>query len=84
MAGYHIEQMAQLKYNEMVREMNSFLVDAEEADDELDYIMDKPYYSQRDVDRLISLRDDAYYRAKCLKEEIQNFLKEWDYCVVTQ
>ena len=84
MAGYHIEQMAQLKYDRMVKEMNSFLSDAAEADSELDYLMDKSWYNQKDVDRLINLRNDATYRANVLKEKISNFLKDWDYCVVTR
>ena len=81
MAGYHIEQIVQHKYDEMKKEKLAFLSDAEEADRELDYIMDKSYYNQRDVDRLIDLRNDAQYRAMVLDEEIKNLLKDWEYCI---
>lgn len=81
MAGYHIEQIIQYKYDEMKKEKLAFLSDAEEADRELDYIMDKSYYNQRDVDRLINLRNDAQYRAMILDEEIKNLLKDWEYCI---
>ena len=81
MAGYHIEQIVQHKYDEMKKEKIAFLSDAEEADRELDYIMDKSYYSQRDVDRLIDLRNDSLYRVKVLDEEIKNLLKDWEYCI---
>jgi hypothetical protein len=81
LAGYHIEQMAQHKYDELKKEKLAFLSDAEEADRELDYIMDKSYYNQRDVDRLIDLRNDAQYRAMVVDEEIKNLLKDWEYCI---
>ena len=81
MAGYHTEQMAQRKYDEMKKEKLAFLSDAEKADRELDYIMDKSYYSQRDVDRLIDLRNDSLYRVKVLDEKIKNLLKDWEYCI---
>ena len=83
MAGVHIEQMAQMEYNKLIKEKASFESDIAKADKEIDRVADKPYYrtQDRDIDDLISLRDDAQHNVDIIDKKISDLLDRFGYCI---
>ena len=83
MAGRHTEQMAQNKFNELMREKDSFMTDVQVCDAAIDDILDKPYYPKqdRDIDYYTNLRNDADHKIQLIEEEIKELLDMFGYCI---
>ena len=83
MAGRNVEKMAQMKYDDLIKERASFEADVVRADEEIDKVADKPYYptQDRDIDNLISLRDDAQHNIDIIDKKISDLLDRFSYCI---
>ena len=83
MAGRHIEQMAQMEYDKLIKAKEQFQLDIQMADSAIDEIMDKPYYPKqdRDIDYYIDLRNDAEHYLNRTEEDLNNLLNMFGYCI---
>ena len=81
MAGQNVEKMAQLEYNKMKAQAEDILKDIEELEKEMDDVLDSSHPDFKELDRLIGVRDNTYQNYLTLREELKDFLKEWEYCI---
>lgn len=83
MAGRSVEKMVQAKFNELIELENSFRKEIVRINDEIDRIMDKPYYptQDRDIDSCNDLLNDTEQQLNHVQDEISNLLDEFGYCI---